>query len=159
MDVHGILDNVEAQVVGLANNLAAPQAATGHPHAVGVRVVIATGTVGIVRPAKLHHGSPAKLPAPDHERLVQKPALLEVSDEVGVRLIDLLAPLRQVLVQPAVVIPARVHHQHETDSPLDHPPGKQAVGRVLLLAFVVAVDAVAVENVPRLVGEVQQFRG
>ena len=37
MDMHGILDTVEANVVGLANNLAASQAAAGHPQAVGVR--------------------------------------------------------------------------------------------------------------------------
>jgi len=41
-DVDGILGDVVAEVIGLAVNLSAFDAATGHPHREGTRVVIAT---------------------------------------------------------------------------------------------------------------------
>src|ERR1051326_764885 len=85
-----ILDRFEAELVGGAVDGAALDAAAGQPDGVAARVVIAAGRV--LRPR-----AATELAAPDDQRLVQHPALLEVADESRDRLVDLAAKWRVAL--------------------------------------------------------------
>ena len=67
------IDELQRELVRLADALAGLHAAAGHPHRKGVWVMVAA-VVG----AALHHGRAAKLAAPDDERVLQHPALFEV---------------------------------------------------------------------------------
>src|SRR5579884_4364314 len=59
VDVDLVLDHVEAEVVGLAQRQARPEAAAGHPNGEGVGVVVPP-----VVAAALHHRRPAELASP-----------------------------------------------------------------------------------------------
>ena len=75
VDVDLVLGDVEAELVGLAEGDAGLDAAAGQPHREGVRMMVAA-----VRSA-LHHRRAAELAAPDDERVVEQPALLQVLDQ------------------------------------------------------------------------------
>src|SRR4051794_22774484 len=62
-DVDGVLDDVVAEVVRLAVDRAALDAAAGHPHGEAARVMVAA-VVGLRQPA-LRVDRPAELSAPD----------------------------------------------------------------------------------------------
>ena len=70
-----ILDGVEAEIVGVAERDARLDAAAGQPHGEGVGMMVAA----VVAP--LHHRRAAELAAPDHERVVEQAALLQVLDQ------------------------------------------------------------------------------
>ena len=82
--------------------------------------------------ALLVHRGPAELAAPDDERLVEKPALLEVLDQGGDRLVRFLAAIHQAVADVvrlvvAVLVPAPVVKLDEADAALDQPARQQAV--------------------------------
>ena len=70
----GILDDVVAEVVGLAVDRAALRAAAGHPHGEAARVMVAA--VVLVGQAALRVDRAAEFAAPDDERVVEHAALL-----------------------------------------------------------------------------------
>jgi len=80
-------------------------------------------------------GSTAKLPAPDHEGLVEQSPLLEVAQEPGDGLVGLAGEAPVVADDVLVAVPAAlvVHAAgvdlHEADSALDHPARHQALRR------------------------------
>src|SRR6516165_3403454 len=86
------------------------------------------------------HG-PAELSAPQDQRIVQEAALLEVLDQGGRGLIDVLALAADLPGQVAVLVPAAVHELNEADAALDHAAGQEAV------AGIAAVVALAVQTV------------
>ena len=79
---------------------------------------------------------PAELGAEDDQRVVQQPPLLQVAQQAGDRLVDLLGVRGVVVAQVAVGVPvvARVAvvHLHEPHAGLDQPPGQQALPAVLV---------------------------
>ena len=85
VDVDPVLDDVEAEVVGLAERDARLDPAAGQPHREGVRVVVAA----VVAP--LDHRRAAELAAPDDQRVVEQPALLQVLDQRGAGLVGVVA--------------------------------------------------------------------
>ena len=89
----GVLDGFEAELVGGAIDGAAADSAAGHPHGEAVRVVIAA-ELGLAVAAELDGRRAAEFAAPDHERVVEHSALLQVGQQRGDRLIDLLGQLR-----------------------------------------------------------------
>src|SRR3954454_23931686 len=113
MHVHGIAHNVIAELVGLAIDRAALDAAAGHPDGETARVMIAAEAVGLDF-ALAVRGAP-EFAAPDDQRVVEQPALLEVGDERLAGLIDFLALVRQALGQAAVVIPVAMAELDERD--------------------------------------------
>src|SRR5262245_55903863 len=121
-------------------------------------MVIAACVVGLLRLANFHHGGPAELAAPDKQRLVQQASLFQVLDESRRRLVDLAAPLRQLLVQLGVVVPTGVHHQNESNTSLDHAASQQAVRSVLLEILLLAVYSIHLKDALRFVFETQQIR-
>src|SRR5256885_11832124 len=86
VNVDSVLGGEESQLVAGADGDAGLNAAAGEPHGVGVDVMVAADCL-----ADFSHGSPAKLAAPDHQRLIEQAALLEIANESGGRLVGFLA--------------------------------------------------------------------
>ncbi len=84
-----------AQLVGGADGDARLDSAAGHPDREAVRMVVAAQELRAA--ARLVHRGAAELAAPDHQRLVQQPAPLEVAKEGRDRPVDFPALLGQVL--------------------------------------------------------------
>ena len=107
VDIHLVLDRAEAELLGLPTNGPRLESAARNPHREGVNVVIAPGGL-----AHLAHRRAAKFAAPDHDRVVEQAALLEVADERGGGAIDVEGFQRQmffeILDDAAVVVPVRV---------------------------------------------------
>jgi hypothetical protein len=126
--VHGVFDDAEAEVVGAAVGDAGLDAAAGEPHRVGVLVVVAPGLgARAVAGDALPQRRAAELPAPDDQRVVEQPALLEVRHQRGHALVDVAALVGQAPAQIGVVIPVGVVQLHQPHAALDEPPGQQAV--------------------------------
>ena len=76
----------------------------------------------------LRHGAAAEFAAPEHERLVQQAAALQVGQQAGDRLVDRGAACRQLGADAGVVVPARrAEDLHEAHAAFDQPPGQQAL--------------------------------
>src|SRR5437868_2876226 len=104
---------------------AALDAAAGQPD--GEAVVVVVSAV-----AALAARRPAELGRPDHDRLVEQAALLEVLQQPGERPIDLGAQGGVVTLEGGVRVPgtgraAAVEDLHEADAALHQPPGRQAL--------------------------------
>src|SRR5262249_12611012 len=100
VDVNSVLGGGKSKLVGGAVDVTATGAAAGQPHREAVMVVIATG-----KGRQLGHGGPAELASPDHQNLVQEPALLQVGEERGDGLVPLVGKLAVVSLNVFVVIP------------------------------------------------------
>src|SRR6266536_4187637 len=116
-----------AQLVGFAVTVPALGATARQPveETLGIVVAAAVGS--------LRHRLPAKLAAPDDQRLVQQPAPLQVRQERMNRPIDLGSVDLQVLLDAVVGVPvllvvsAAGVDLHETDAALDQPPRDQTL--------------------------------
>ena len=113
VDVHGIGDDVVAEVVGLAVNHPRLDACAGHPEGEALRMMITA--VIVAGELALAVDRPAKLTAPDHQCVVQKSALLEVGYQCevlpGQRPRTGVAGRRGHV---AVLVPAAVKDLHKT---------------------------------------------
>ena len=89
-----------ADLVGLAVVDAALHAAAGQPGGEAVRVVVAARLV-----AGLGDRQPAELAPPDHQRLVEQPALLQVGQQAGDRPVGLAGELAVVPLDVDVAVP------------------------------------------------------
>src|SRR5205807_367046 len=102
---HFLRDGIDVRVLGQLVTRAA-----GQPDRKGVGVVVAA-----VVTAALDHRRAAELAAPDHQRVVQQAALLQVLDQGGAGPVGVLAVLGQVLLEVAVLVPGLVEQFHEAD--------------------------------------------
>ena len=105
------------------------------------------------------HRSAAELAAPDHQRFVEQPALLQITQQAGDRLIRPAAQLRVIRFDPFVSVPlaaAAGIQLHEADAPLDQPPRQQAHAAERLGLFL--VDAVQRLRVGGLLRQIDRFR-
>ena len=96
-------------------DVAALDAAASEPHGVGVDMMVAADVA-----AWLPHGGTAELPTPDHQRVVEHAAALQVLDKGGAGLIDLPANLRQGSVEVelgTVMVPVGVDELDVSASP------------------------------------------
>ena len=73
---------------------------------------------------------PAELAAPDDQRVVEQPALLQVRDQRGRRLIGVAALAGDLRGQVRVLVPAAMEELDEPHAALGQPAGQQAVGGV-----------------------------
>ena len=138
MDVHLVLDGPQADVVRGSVGHATPDASPGEPDRVTPGVVIASL-------ALLAHRHAAELAAPDDERVVEEPSLLQIAQErsdgpVGARTVHAVI-LQDVNVGiPAARVPGV--KLHEAHAPLHHAPGEEATdAEVVRLLFADAVQA------------------
>ena len=126
MDLDRIFGDEKPELVNLSNGLAGLDAASGEPHGEVLDVVVAAGQF-----LDLAHGGPAELAAPDHQRVVQQAALLEIGDQrcrgpVHVQG-DLVQLVGEVVDAVAVVVPAGVIELHEARAALQEAAGDQAI--------------------------------
>src|SRR5712692_7555931 len=128
VDVNRIFRDVVAVVVRLADADAAPDAAPGQPHGKAARVVIAA-VVGRGQLALAVDGSP-ELSAPNHQRVIQHAALLQVDDESRRSLVDAFALQGYIAGQVVVLVPAAVVELNKAHAALGQTPRQQAVGGV-----------------------------
>ena len=77
VDVDRVFDDVKPEVVGRAVDNARLDAAAGHPHREGLRMVVAA-EAALEDGMAFDHRRAAELAAPDHQRFVQQAALFEV---------------------------------------------------------------------------------
>ena len=104
----------------------------------------------------LDHRRAAELAAPDDQRVVEHPALLQVRDERRTGLVGVCAVVLEVADEVAVLVPGLVEDLHEADSALEQPAGQQAgVGERRLARL----GAVQVEDVLRLAADVHRPPG
>src|SRR5262249_5106982 len=155
VDAHLALERPHAELVGGADRLAAFYAAAGQPHRVAVRVVVAAL-------APLREWGPTELAAPDHERLIEQPAALQVFQERRDWLIDMPAHRLVVAVDVVVGVPlsdewpaARVD-LHEAHPTLDQPTGQEQTRPEVSGLF--AVESVLLASLVRLLGQVHRLR-
>ena len=108
-----VLDDAGAFLVGLADDLAALDAAAQHGQAPGPRVVVAArlGAAGVdVRRA-------AELAHPDHQRAVEQAAVLQVVDQRGDRRVDLPGERLDAVEVVLVRVPAAEASPRRTARP------------------------------------------
>ena len=120
--VDRVLDDVVAEVVGLAVLDAGLHAAAGQPHGEAAAVMVAAHA-GVAERALAEHGA-AELGGEDHQRVVQQAALLQVLHQRRGRLIDVAALVRQLPRDGDVLVPAAVEELHEPHAALEQPPGR-----------------------------------
>ncbi|MFT6864385.1 MAG: hypothetical protein ACJAVK_002950 [Akkermansiaceae bacterium] len=87
----------------------------------GVEVVDVEGILG--------HRSASKFAAPDDKGVVENVSLLEVLDQSGGSLVDVLAPGFDAIDDTAVVVPASVVKLNEADTALGHAARHEAIRR------------------------------
>ena len=155
VDVYGVVDDVEAQLVGRAQGEAGLDAAAGEPHGEGLRVVVAA-ELAAERGVRLDHRRPAELAAPDHQRVVEQPALLEVAHQGGTGAVGLAALRLQTPLDVGVVVPPLVVELHEPYPALDQASRQQAVRGERRHP---RLDAIIHQRPGRLLLEVHQLGG
>src|SRR5262249_53452724 len=103
VDVDRVLDDVVAEIVSLTVADAGLDAAAGHPDRVAAAMMIPT--VILLLEFSLAIDGATEFTAPDHERVVEHAALLQILHERGARLVGILALLLDSLGQIAVLVP------------------------------------------------------
>src|SRR5262249_42320892 len=111
---------------------AALDAAAGEQERKALDVMIAAA-------APLRHRRAAELAAPDHQRLVEHAALLEVGDQRRRRAVDLLSLEDEIVLHVRVVIPVAMIKLDEAYASLGETPRQQAVRRERSVAWLCAV--------------------
>ena len=124
MHMDWVLDHVESQVVGGPMTHAGPDAATGHPNTVSLRVMISPLAPTQSR-VGFDHRSATKLTTPDHQCVVQQSPLLQIEHQRSAGLVGDRCIAADIADHVGVGIPAFVVQVHEADSALDHSPGQQ----------------------------------
>src|SRR6516162_252357 len=103
MNVDGILQDVEAEVVAFAEDESRCNAAAGQPHGEAARMMIAAELPG--RDLSLAKWRTAELAAPDDQSIVQEAALFQVAHQGRRRSVSQATLLGKVRRQIAVMIP------------------------------------------------------
>ena len=106
--------------------------------------------------AALHHRRAAEFAAPNHQRVFEQAALLEILDERGAGLVGVRdSSWSDVSDQVAMLVPGFVVELHEAHAALDQPAGEQAIVGKRRLA---RLGAVQLEHVLRFLGRIHQLR-
>ena len=110
------LDRISTQFVSGAIPNSAFHATARHPHRVAL--VVVTSTVTAV--ASVLRAS-SELATPEHQRVLELVAIIEVLQQRGDRAIDALAVLRQGRLQVSVLDPASTAHLNESHTGFRKP--------------------------------------
>src|SRR4029077_10975105 len=125
-DMHRVTDNIIAEIVRLAIDDPAFDAATGHPHRVAARVMVPA--IVVAAQFALAIDGAAKFTAPDDQGVVEQTTLFEVEDEALAGLVHVAALERQVAGQSAMVVPLAMEQLDDPHAPLDEAAGQQSAG-------------------------------
>src|SRR5215471_17910508 len=87
VDVNLVGSGAQPDVIGGADHFAALDAATGHPDAEAVGVVVAAAANAAVG-VTVGHGGASEFAAPNHQGAIQQAARFEVGEQPGDGLID-----------------------------------------------------------------------
>lgn len=157
----GIFGGVIAEFVGGAVDMAAFDATAGHPDGKAVRVVVAAVIA-------LGEGSAAEFSSPDDEGVFEEAAGLEVLDECGDGLADLVAHFTVAFFEIAVVIPwvgavsatdvvGEGGQFDEANAAFDEAAGEEALASVGGLLGLGVVEAIEFFGEFGFAGEVAEF--
>ena len=128
MDVDGVLGGVHSKGVTGTIGDARLHAAAGHPSREGIGMMIAAPLLAVFHVA-LQKGRAAKFTAPNDERVIEQPALLEITQQSGARLVGVFALGVQFSGHAAVLVPPCVHHLHKARAAFNKPASHQAIIR------------------------------
>jgi hypothetical protein len=98
-DVNFVLRGIESKFIRLPESDARFHATARHPHGETVGMMVAPVI------AALHHWRPAKLTTPNHQRIFQQPALLQIFHQRRARLVCVFAVLLHAVHEIAMLIP------------------------------------------------------
>ena len=155
-----------AQFVGLAIAGTATDAPAGHPVRETFGIVVAAAV------AALRDSLPAKLAAPNDQRRIEEPSLLEIGQEGSDRAVDFRPMDAEVFLHAVVGIPvlllvaAAVVNLNEANTPLDQSTGDEALAtegrgpegqRVIVGARL--IYTVALQSGGRFLRQVEGIRG
>ncbi len=169
IDVGLVLHRIPTDLIGLAVDLSALDAAAGHQCGVGKGMMIPPG-VGAAPAAILAQRRPAEFASPKHHGVIQHAALFEILDQHRNRLIDGRRVEGDFLVEAAVLIPGGMNDVHETHAAFDQSTREHAIPRegvhgVLLRQGtppislgVLAADAILLEQLRVFIREIDQLR-
>src|SRR6476660_9047824 len=104
VDGHRVARDMPGEIIRLTVDLATLDASTRHPKAEGIGMMITAGDLlesGTILPKR----GAAELTAPHHQCRVEQPALLEVLQQGGNRLVYHAAVVRELRIEAAVVVP------------------------------------------------------
>lgn len=124
VNVHGFPDGVVAEVVGFSVRDAATDPTARHPYREGADVVIATWGAFV----GLTHGRAAELATPNHQRIVEHAALLQIEDEGRRSSVRGARTGLHMLVKAIVMVPAALVEVNEANASFGKPARKQTVG-------------------------------
>lgn len=154
MHMHPVACHVEAEFIALAMGEARLDPPASHPEGEGIRMMVPSPLLGVVDVA-LEKRRATEFAAPDDQRVVQQPALLEILHERGGGGIRILTLNLELGVQIAMLVPAGMHELDEPHATLGHPARHQAVVGEAALPH--HVGAIHLQDVPRFIGEVGQI--
>src|ERR1700730_8806435 len=152
MDMHRILSDAVAEVVGLAVAVARLHAATRHPPAETAAMVIAPEP-RLQR--ALREWRTAELAPEDHESIFHQSPLLEILHQSRCRLVNFRTLRTKPLRDVGMHVPSLVKERDELDVPLRQTPGQKTITSergILLHARTIHVEHVLwlVRNVGNL---------
>src|SRR5436190_20849010 len=128
MDMDPVFDDVESKIIRLPDTHTWLDATAGHPHRERLRMMIASELAPEIR-VRLDHRRAPEFPTPDHQRVFEQPALLQIFDQRRASLIGLLRLVFHTFHHLAVMVPTLMEQLNETHSALDHPSCQQAIHR------------------------------
>src|SRR5260370_2679625 len=138
MDMHRLVDDLPAEVVGSAIGHSALDASAGQPNGESMRVVVAAVVRLAAHEAASHFydGRPAEFGAAYNQRLVEEPPGFQVLDEGGKRLIRIVGVLAMQLNIKMMVpgIALGVVPLHHANAALDQARRCEAAARRAALA-------------------------
>ena len=120
-----IFNDIIGVVVCFAVSGSALDSTSSHPGGEAFRVVIAA--VVVARELALAIGSTAEFACKDDESIIEHASLLEIIDESGAGLIDVVSLASYFFGKPNVVVPTPVEELYEADSTFCHATGEKAV--------------------------------
>ena len=129
VDVDFVFDNTETKLISGAMGRSSFDAATGHPNAEALLMVIAAwggfrSCAGVVL---LNHGRAAKFASPYHQGIVQHASLLQILDQARTSLVDIAGRFWERVVNVRVMIPSLCENLNKPHSLFNQPPSEEAV--------------------------------
>ena len=120
--VHGVINRLEADLIGGAVGHAAFHAAAGEESGEGPVMMLAPGVIsGAVK------GRAAELGGPHHERVVEQTSLFQVGDQCAVSAVGVRDEVRLEAREAVVVdVPAGSVDTNEAGSAFDQPASQQS---------------------------------
>ena len=125
MHVHRVLHHVVAEVIGRAEHKPRPDAAASHPDREAARMMVATEVP--LTDLALRISGPSEFPAPDHQRVVEQAAGLQVFHQRGAGFVGVLGLSFDALRQAAVMVPVAMAKLNEADAALGEAAGQETI--------------------------------